>query len=172
MPIARRDLLQKKKYATVNSIEATRGCPHKCDFCAVPAAWANIYAHRPIEEVIAELRTFEGRNALFIDLSPVEDVHYAKELYKAMIPLRIRWVGLATTRIAEDAELLDLAAKSGCRGLLIGFESISQSTLEETRKGFHKATTIAPPSQAAARSRHRHSGLLRLRLRQRRRDGF
>jgi radical SAM superfamily enzyme YgiQ (UPF0313 family) len=56
-----------------------------------------------------------------------------------MIPLGIRWVGLATTRIAEDAELLDLAAKSGCRGLLIGFESVSQATLEETRKGFHKA---------------------------------
>jgi radical SAM superfamily enzyme YgiQ (UPF0313 family) len=139
VPIARRDLLKKKKYATINSIEATRGCPHRCDFCAVPAAWSGIYAHRPVEEVVAELRTFEGRTALFIDLSPVEDVNYAKALYRAMIPLRMRWVGLATTRIAEDAELLDLAAKSGCKGLLIGFESISQDTLNETRKGFHKA---------------------------------
>ncbi len=143
VPIARRDLLKRKRYATVNVIEATRGCPHKCDFCAVPAAWANIYAHRPIEEVIAELKTFEGRHAVFIDLSPVEDVPYAKALYRAMIPLKIRWVGLATTRIAEDAELLDLAAESGCRGLLIGFESISQATLEETRKGFHKAQNYA-----------------------------
>jgi radical SAM superfamily enzyme YgiQ (UPF0313 family) len=139
VPIARRDLLQKKRYATVNSIEATRGCPHRCDFCAVPAAWSGIYAHRPVEDVVAELRTFEGRTALFIDLSPVEDVAYAKALYRAMVPLRMRWVGLATTRIAEDRELLDLAAKSGCKGLLIGFESISQGTLQETRKGFHKA---------------------------------
>jgi radical SAM superfamily enzyme YgiQ (UPF0313 family) len=139
VPIARRDLLKKKRYATINSIEATRGCPHRCDFCAVPAAWSGIYAHRPVEEVVAELQTFEGRTALFIDLSPVEDINYAKALYRAMIPLRIRWVGLATTRIAEDAELLDLAAKSGCKGLLIGFESISQETLIETRKGFHKA---------------------------------
>src|SRR5438132_1558795 len=61
IPIARRDLLRKDRYATLNSIEATRGCPHKCDFCAVPAAWSNIYAHRPIEEVIAELATFEKR---------------------------------------------------------------------------------------------------------------
>jgi radical SAM superfamily enzyme YgiQ (UPF0313 family) len=143
VPIARRDLLKKDRYATVNVIEATRGCPHKCDFCAVPAAWANIYAHRPVEEVIAELKTFEGRHALFIDLSPVEDVHYAKALYRAMIPLRLRWVGLATTRIAEDDELLDLAARSGCRGLLIGFESISQATLEETRKGFHQSRNYA-----------------------------
>ena len=115
VPIARRDLLQKKKYATINSIEATRGCPHKCDFCVVPTAWSNTYAHRPIEEVIAELKTFEGRKALFIDLSPVEDVHYAKALYRAMIPLGIRWVGLSTTRIAEDDELLKLAAGSGCK---------------------------------------------------------
>jgi radical SAM superfamily enzyme YgiQ (UPF0313 family) len=139
VPIARRDLLQKKKYATINSIEATRGCPHKCDFCVVPTAWSNTYAHRPIEEVIAELKTFEGRKALFIDLSPVEDVHYAKALYRAMIPLGIRWVGLSTTRIAEDDELLKLAAGSGCKGLLIGFESISQDTLNQTHKGFHAA---------------------------------
>jgi radical SAM superfamily enzyme YgiQ (UPF0313 family) len=139
VPIARRDLLQKKKYATVNSIEATRGCPHKCDFCVVPTAWSNIYAHRPVEDVIAELETFEGKKAIFIDLSPVEDVHYAKSLYRAMIPLGIRWVGLATTRIAEDLELLSLAAQSGCKGLLIGFESISQDTLNETHKHFHAA---------------------------------
>jgi radical SAM superfamily enzyme YgiQ (UPF0313 family) len=139
VPIARRDLLRKKSYTTVNSIEATRGCPHQCDFCVVPTAWSKTYAHRPIEDVVAELATFEGRHAVFLDLSPVEDVHYAKELYRAMIPLRMRWVALATTRIAEDAELLSLAARSGCKGLLIGFESISQDTLDQTRKPFHRA---------------------------------
>jgi radical SAM superfamily enzyme YgiQ (UPF0313 family) len=139
VPVARRDLLKKERYSTVNSIEATRGCPHKCDFCVVPTAWANTYAHRPVEEVVAELATFHKRHALFIDLSPTEDVTYAKALYRAMIPLRMRWVGLSTTRIAEDAELLRLAAQSGCKGLLIGFESISQDTLNGTRKGFHAA---------------------------------
>jgi radical SAM superfamily enzyme YgiQ (UPF0313 family) len=139
LPIARRDLLKKKRYATINSIEATRGCPHKCEFCVVPTAWHGIYAHRPVNEVIAELETFSGRHALFIDLSPVEDVQYAKALYRAMIPLRIRWLGLATTRLAEDLELLALAAKSGCKGVLIGFESVSQDTLDGTQKHFHAA---------------------------------
>ena len=143
VPIARRDLLKKKSYATVNSIEATRGCPHKCDFCVVPTAWANTYAHRPIEEVVAELRSFEGKTAIFIDLSPVEDVQYAKSLYRAMIPLGFRWVGLATTRIAEDLELLKLASQSGCKGVLIGFESISQETLNATHKHFHAAAKYA-----------------------------
>jgi radical SAM superfamily enzyme YgiQ (UPF0313 family) len=139
VPIARRDLLRKERYATINSIEATRGCPHKCDFCVVPTAWSNVYAHRPIDDVVAELKTFEDRKAIFIDLSPVEDVHYAKALYRAMFPLQMRWVGLSTARIVEDAELLRLAAQSGCKGLLIGFESISQDTLNETHKHFHAA---------------------------------
>jgi radical SAM superfamily enzyme YgiQ (UPF0313 family) len=139
VPIARRDLLKKNRYATVNSIEATRGCPHNCEFCVVPTAWHGIYAHRPVDEVVAELRTFERRHALFIDLSPVEDVEYAKALYRAMIPLKIRWLGLATTRLAEDLELLGLAARSGCKGVLIGFESINQDTLNGTHKHFHAA---------------------------------
>jgi radical SAM superfamily enzyme YgiQ (UPF0313 family) len=143
VPIARRDLLKKKRYATINSIEATRGCPHQCDFCVVPTAWHGIYAHRAVEEVVAELRTFEGRHALFIDLSPVEDVEYAKALYRAMIPLRIRWLGLATTRLAEDKELLQLAAQSGCKGVLIGFESVSQNTLNNSHKHFHAAERYA-----------------------------
>jgi len=139
LPLAKRQLLKKKSYATINSIEATRGCPHQCEFCVVPTAWRGVYARRPVNEVIAELNTFTGRHALFIDLSPVEDVAYAKSLYKAMIPLRIRWVGLATTRLAEDEELLRLAERSGCRGVLIGFESINQATLDGTRKHFHHA---------------------------------
>lgn len=143
VPIARRDLLKKERYSTIQSIEATRGCPHKCDFCVVPTAWTNIYAHRPVEEVIAELTTFPKKHALFIDLSPVEDVQYAKALYRAMIPLHMRWVGLATTRIAEDAELLKLAQESGCKGVLIGFESISQDTLGQIHKGFHAAPKYA-----------------------------
>jgi radical SAM superfamily enzyme YgiQ (UPF0313 family) len=143
IPLPRRDMLQKSRYATINSIEATRGCPHKCDFCVVPTAWHGTYLRRPVEEVVAELQTFEKRHAVFIDLSPVEDVAYAKSLYRAMIPLKIRWVGLATTRLAEDLELLKLAAQSGCRGVLIGFESIDQLTLNGTRKHFHHADRYA-----------------------------
>ena len=53
------------------------------------------------------------------------------------IPLKIRWAGLATTTIAWDDELLDLAARSGCRGLLIGFESLNPESLKETKKAFN-----------------------------------
>ena len=85
-----------------------------------------------------------------------------------MIPLGFRWVGLATTRIAEDAELLKLASQSGCKGVLIGFESISQDTLNASHKHFHAAAEICRSGQKAARPRHRHPRLFRVRLRQRR----
>lgn len=143
VPVARRDLLQKSRYATINSIEATRGCPHQCEFCVVPTAWQGVYARRPIEDVVDELKTFSKPHAIFIDLSPVEDVQYAKALYRAMAPLKIRWLGLATTRLAEDLELLQLAAKSGCKGVLVGFESIDQRSLDGARKHFHAADRYA-----------------------------
>lgn len=143
LPVARRDLLRRRRYATVNAVEAVRGCPHQCTFCAVPAAWPGVYVKRPVEEVVAEIATLEGKNVLFVDLSPTEDVHYAKALYRAMIPLGKRWVGLATVRIAQDRELLRLAARSGCRGLLIGFEAVSQETLDESNKSFHSAVDYA-----------------------------
>ena len=65
-----------------------------------------------------------------------EKVH-DRELLAALIPLKLRWAGLVTTMIAWDEELLDLAARSGCRGLLIGFESLDQKALDESRKSFN-----------------------------------
>jgi radical SAM superfamily enzyme YgiQ (UPF0313 family) len=79
----------------------------------------------------------EARRLIFLDLNVIADVEYAKELFEALIPLKIKWGGLATTTFAWDEELLDLAAKSGCRGILIGFESLSKESLAETRKVFN-----------------------------------
>ena len=78
-------------------------------------------------EVIADIRQMRARRLIFLDLNLIADITYAKELFTALIPLKITWGGLATTIIAWDEELLDLAARSGCRGLLIGFETLSHS---------------------------------------------
>ena len=78
-----------------------------------------------------------ARRLIFLDLNLIADLEYARELFEALVPLNIKWGGLATTSFAWDEELLDLAAKSGCRGILIGFESLSQESLAETRKVFN-----------------------------------
>ena len=78
-----------------------------------------------------------GNFVTFIDPSPMEDKKYIKRLLREMIPLKKMWGGLATVKIGDDEELMDLCAESGCKGLLIGFESVEQDALVEINKGFN-----------------------------------
>ena len=112
-----------------DTIEATRGCIFQCEFCVVPAAWGTTPLQKPVGDVIADLRQMAAKRVIFLDLNLIANVPYANELFTALIPLNIRWAGLVTTTLAWDDELLDLAARSGCRGLLIGFESLDQKAL-------------------------------------------
>ncbi len=137
VPEPRRDLLKKEGYITINTVQAVRGCPYKCNFCVVPVAWPG-YLQRPVQEVIREIERLEGDSFLFLDLSPIENPTYIKQLYRELTPLKKRWGGLSTIRIARDREMLKLAAQSGCGGLLIGFESVSPATIRQMRKGFNK----------------------------------
>ncbi len=137
LPRPRRDLLPDNRYTTMHTVEATRGCIHHCDFCVVPTAWGRPLQH-PVAEVIDDIRHMRARQIAFLDLNLIADLNYARELFTALIPLKITWGGLATTTIAWDDDLLDLAARSGCRGLLLGFESLSQMALQQTGKGFNR----------------------------------
>lgn len=137
-PIVDRKLLARHRYATSHVFEATRGCVHGCDFCVVPFAWGRKPYQKPVEEVVAEIRSTGARQALFIDLNIIADQDYAARLFEALIPLKIQWYGLVTSLIGAKPRLLDLCARSGCRGLLIGLESISYSGLREIHKGFNK----------------------------------
>jgi radical SAM superfamily enzyme YgiQ (UPF0313 family) len=138
-PPPRRDLLRKSLYLTMNSVQATRGCSNECDFCVIPGAWGTTQLFRPVEDVVNEIAALEGRYVTFLDPSPTENVDYAKDLFRAMIPLHKTWFGLSTVKIAEDPELLDLCARSGCRGLLLGFESLLQEGLNDISKDFNLA---------------------------------
>ncbi|MEM7033193.1 MAG: radical SAM protein, partial [Chloroflexota bacterium] len=135
-PFPSRGLSSTAQYALQHTIEATRGCIHHCEFCVVPTAWGKPL-QRPISEVIADIQQMKAKRLIFLDLNLIADITYAKELFTALIPLKIRWGGLATTIIAWDEELLDLADRSGCQGLLIGFETLSQDALSETQKSFN-----------------------------------
>lgn len=161
-PHARRDLLPTGRVAQQFTLEATRGCQHRCDFCVVPTAWGGPL-QRPIADVIDDVRRGGSRRLLFLDLNLIADVAYAKALFEALIPLRVTWGGLATVLIAQDEELLGLAARSGCRALLIGFESLSDATLAETHKRFNAAdpagrgrTAPATAYRAVLDTLHRH----------------
>ncbi|HEY8132041.1 MAG TPA: cobalamin-dependent protein, partial [Thermoanaerobaculia bacterium] len=136
LPFPRRDLYETGLVNVAHTIEATRGCIYQCEFCVVPAAWGRPL-QKPVADVVADIQQMRARHLIFLDLNLIADVPYAKELFTALIPLKIKWGGLATTTIAWDDELLDLAARSGCRGLLIGFESLNQESLVEAKKAFN-----------------------------------
>jgi radical SAM superfamily enzyme YgiQ (UPF0313 family) len=136
-PLPRREVLPKGRYLMKDVFEATRGCVHKCEFCVVPAAWPGKPLQKPPEEIVADIRRNRARRALFVDLNLIADRAYALRLFAALAPLKIQWFGLATTLLAEDEELLDAAADSGCRGLLMGLESIDAVALKGMRKGFN-----------------------------------
>jgi len=134
-PIPRRELLNKKRYITMNSVEAVRGCSLPCTFCAYPAAFGRTIYKRPVLEVIAEIEQLKGRIVLFPDVNLIAERSYAIELFTAMIPLKKLWLGLATSMIGFDDELISVFRKSGCKGLLIGLESINQESQKYVSKG-------------------------------------
>jgi radical SAM superfamily enzyme YgiQ (UPF0313 family) len=142
VPSPRRDLQCSISYNIPNTVIATRGCRHLCDFCAVPIAWPG-YSRRPIADVIRDIQQVRAKLLVINDVSLTDDLEYAKDLFEAMIPLKKHWGGLATVQVVKDQELLELLAKSGCRYLLIGFESLNPLALKEISKNFNQPQEYA-----------------------------
>jgi len=137
IPTPRRDLQRRGAYMIPNTVQATRGCRRNCDFCSVPAVWPR-FLKRPVADVLRDLRSIPGGIIAFNDVSLVEDIEYARELFTAMIPLHKKWGGLVTSDSLQNPELLDLMAASGCVYLLVGFESVDQATLRGIHKNFNR----------------------------------
>ena len=138
LPMPRRDLFTEGAYFIKNTLSATRGCPYSCSFCSVPPFFGHTYRCRPVEEVLKEIDTFNNKKRMFfVDDNIVGNPKFAKELFRALIPYKIKWFGQACVTIAKDDELLKLAAASGCTGLLIGFESISPASLATVGKSIN-----------------------------------
>ncbi len=137
-PIPRRELLNAKRYITTKTVEAIRGCCHTCSFCAYPAAFGKTVYKRPVKEVVAEIEALNTKHVTFPDVNLITDRAYAIELFTALIPLKIIWLGLVTSSVGIDDELMEVFRKSGCRGLLIGFESITQESQQYIHKGVNR----------------------------------
>jgi radical SAM superfamily enzyme YgiQ (UPF0313 family) len=141
VPSARQDLLTGR-YA-FGSIQTSRGCPLNCSFCSVTSFNGARYRHRPIENVIAEFRSIKEKYILFVDDNLIgtrkDHLERAKELFRAIIRTNIhkRWICQATVNMADDEELLCLAARAGCSGVFIGFESPTTQGLAEIGKKFN-----------------------------------
>lgn len=135
LPFPRREIIpHPEKYLTTKVLTATRGCPNTCTFCSAGIGLLKKYRKRSVAQVIAELEQVPGKLAIFFDDNIGWEPEYAKALFRAMIPLRLRWYGELSANALDDPELVDLAAQSGCFMLGVGFESISPQVITSIRK--------------------------------------
>jgi len=133
----RRDLVKKVAGRfRLAPIETGRGCPYNCDFCTVPNSFGTKQRHKTIDCIIKDIASIEEEILFFLDDNIAINKKFARELFERMIPMKKSWVGQASINIVNDKELMKLARKSGCKGLLIGFESMTDSGLNKYRKTF------------------------------------
>jgi len=139
MPFAKRELFDKRHFLTQAVFEATRSCMHDCEFCVAPAAWGRKQYQKPIDWVIEDIKRVGQKKIIFIDLNIISDPAYAKALFRQLIPLNLQWFGLSTVLLGHDQELMELLARSGCKGLLLGLETISPGSLNDAKKRFNSS---------------------------------
>ena len=124
----------KRRLFNVLPVMTTRGCPYSCDFCCVSSLYGKKIRHAPLDNVVRDIEESEGKIYIFLDDNIIGEPRYAKELFKAITPLHIKWVGQASISFVHDAELMKLAARSGCGALFFGLESVSVMQLKKMRK--------------------------------------
>lgn len=150
--------LSKKRMYNLVPLQTSRGCPYDCDFCCVSDIFGKKIKLIPVEHVVRDIKESGGRNFIFLDDNIIGHKRYARELFAALVPLKIRWIGQSSISFANDIEMMKLAKKSGCKGLFIGLESVLESnthqftklkSLEETKKSIKKILRMGILIQAS-----------------------
>lgn len=132
-PMPRFDLLNIKKYNRL-TVQTSRSCPHRCEFCAASVLITNKYKQKPAHKVLEEIReikrTWKHPFIEFADDNTFVNKKYWKDLLPSLAKENIRWFTETDISIAEDVELLKLLRESGCAQVLIGLESPVKSGLD------------------------------------------
>ncbi len=132
--MTRRDLFKGKGYLPITLLQFSRGCHFHCEFCAVSAYFSRTHYCRSVHETLAEIEAQERRELFFVDDNLLANHDAARELFRALIPLKVRWVSQGSLDMTHDRELMELMVKSGCLGHVIGFESIDPQNLRAMNK--------------------------------------
>ncbi len=140
-PLTRWDLL-KHFYFTHRVLQTSRGCPYNCEFCSVSKFSGRKVRHFPVEHIVNEIKNFKriylpmDKYFFILDDNIAGDPVYAEKLFNAIKPLNTWWMSQSSLLITKNDKLLKLAAESGCKALLFGFESVCQDALREMHKPF------------------------------------
>jgi radical SAM superfamily enzyme YgiQ (UPF0313 family) len=143
MPMPRYDLLKKHRYVNRTFVQTSRGCHQGCTFCAEPLMNGLKFRYRPVDEVVREMENCGSRFISINDADFFGTPARPKEVMRALKGRGFRWQAGVTSKLAQDDEMLELAADSGCTMLSIGFESISRSTLKSVHKHVNRPENFA-----------------------------
>ena len=134
-----RRIFEGRRYLSIGLVETGRGCRFPCEFCAVQTFFDQTHRRRPVDEIVAELAALKREKKLFffVDDNFAGDIQHGKELLDAIAPLDVRWVTQMSINAAHDEDFVEHLARSGCRGILIGFESLDRDTLRAMGKKFN-----------------------------------
>lgn len=127
-------VIDANDYAIRVSLSTTRGCARSCDFCYESCRPKPSFRQRSLPLVLDEIDARPYSVVSFLDNDITVNRRFAKELFTALIPRRRHWLGMTSIEVADDPEMLDLMARSGCRTLFVGFESIVAENLRQVGK--------------------------------------
>ncbi len=129
------DVFHRYKLKGAYPIQSSRGCNFSCDYCSTSRMFGRAGLRtRPITDVVNEIQSINAKRLFFMDDNIFADPAYTKDLFRALIPLNIKWGGQGVICAADDEELIKLARKSGCYFIVAGLESITPKVLESLGK--------------------------------------
>jgi len=132
------DLLRGRPYNRV-TVQTSRGCPLNCEFCAASLRITSAFQQKPLDCVTEEIKAAVSvTDQPFLELADDNtfiNKKWSREFLRAIAPLGLNWFTETDVSVADDDELLDLLAESGCRQILIGLESPSGSDLGQVDPG-------------------------------------
>ena len=138
IPVPRRDLVKHKPLT--EGIQTTRGCPNACEFCATSVFLGRKLRSRPIKQVVEEMKNIPNKVLIFRDPSLTINPKYSMELFKAIKPLKKKWIANGNINLlGKNEKFLKAAKEAGCISWFVGFESINPDSLREAHKISNKA---------------------------------
>jgi len=150
-----RRLFRDKRYLPIGLVETGRGCRFPCEFCAIQTFFGRTYRARPADAVIEELIGLKAEKRLFffVDDNFAGDLKVGKPLLTELAKLDIRWITQMSINAAHDENFLAELQRAGCRGVLIGFESLNAENLKLMKKRFN---TMSGGYRQALQNLRRH----------------
>ena len=135
------------------ALEASRGCPYACDFCAL-TAFGTRHELRPVAAVVRDVRLIQAQLAaagvagwrrrivMFYDNNLAGNLGWFRELCTALEPLGVVWGACLTFNVIANRELLKLMYAAGCRAVFVGLESFNQAALDGMNKPQNRLSKV------------------------------